>query len=271
MKPHGFVVIVLMCVIGCSWLVAAERSEPDPAAVVPMADPPRREGPGTQVVEVGFVDPSGTLIFLPAKAGGIEAVELATGKPVWTNKGAGNLVGAFDSWVVGWVPVKNNVLRVTLCDAATGKTITTSDPIELPGWATLGAIDGDGWSFLAVTWRAGGRVNVAWAARTWYNGGPPPPPPVEEAARHFGTGLVRIDPKTGKVTPTRWRPTDGDLQAWMRARYAPKAAGYEFELDTGPPSKTTDLVEPRRLVVSRDGQKRWHRDIAGKPIYFPRP
>src|SRR5262245_25785318 len=105
------------------------------AAPLHAADAP---APGVPVVGVGIISGDQKTVFLPAKDGGIEAVDLARGLVLWTNKDANKLAGASDKLVFAWsgVEKKGNEFRVIALDAETGKTVGKSDPISMPDWAT---------------------------------------------------------------------------------------------------------------------------------------
>jgi hypothetical protein len=91
----------------------------------------------TPVLGIGIVSADRKLVFLPAKDGGIEAVDLASGKVAWTNTDAARLAGASDAVALAWVgdAKKPNTFRVVAVDAASGQTVGTSDPIALPDGA----------------------------------------------------------------------------------------------------------------------------------------
>jgi hypothetical protein len=241
-------------------------------AVVPAfaADAP---APGIPVASVGVVSPDQKTVFVPAKAGGVEALDLASGRVMWVNKDASKLAGGSDKMVFAWVgdEKKANAFRVVAMDAATGKTLGKSDPIALPDWAstaqpwgrkfrTAARVDGEG-------------VVVMWQAGAFYAGGARPSPEIEAAARKNESGLVKFDLKTGKVTLADGKPKDDDFKAGPAGGGTNKLGDYEFAateqepgFKPGAPRMTTVT-----FTVLKGGKELWKRELAGNPWSPPPP
>jgi outer membrane protein assembly factor BamB len=238
------------------------------AAVAALGAPALADGPPIAVVSGGIVSADQKTVFLPSKEGGIEAVELATGKLLWSTKGAGRLAGASDKAVVAWAAdaKKLNAFRVTALDAATGKVIGTSDPIPMPEWARVQS--GDGFHFRAAAKVEDGAAVVAWEAGAYYAGGARPTPEIEAAARRSEGGLANVDFATGKVTPANGKPKEDAFQP-----VATKVGEYEFRLTEQGPELKPGAVQRTKvtLTVVRDKKELWKRELAGNPWFLPRP
>jgi len=221
---------------------------------------------GVAVAGVGGVTPGGAVVYLPAKDGGIEAVELATGKAVWANTDAGLLIGATDELVVGRVAGKGkpNGFRVVLIDAATGKTAATTETVELPEWARATGAAGQGWNFAAAALPEKGELAVVWKADAFYYGGAAPTQEILDAARKTAAGRVAIDPATGKITRTTdHKLAADDLATSPDVGGAAKAAGFTFAVEQTGFGRPPDFMTKRTLAVSRDGNPLWKRELAG--------
>ena len=242
------------------------------AGAAPRPDAPAA-GPGIPVAGVGFADPVGKRVYLPAKAGGVEAVDLETGKPLWLNKDAGRVFGAAGGSVLGYRATGNkpNEFAVVLVDAVTGKTAATSDPVALPEWADTEPAWGRQFS---VTARAGkGELVVTWRAATHYAGGAAPTEEIEKAARRSAGGRVNLDPMTGRVTKVV------ELKAGDKALDPPAgevpatAGGLEFRLTAGraKPGLAADDLTPRTVSAWKGGKQVWEREILGvfNPLAVP--
>ncbi|MBA4064954.1 MAG: hypothetical protein C0501_14820 [Isosphaera sp.] len=234
-------------------------------AAVLAADPPAA---GHRVADDAVVPPGAKLVVVRAKDGGVEALDPATGKPLWANTDADRPAGASDTFVLAWAadPKKANTFRVAVIDAATGKTVTTSDPIALPDWATTAKTWGR-------TFRAAARVDgdaavVGWWAGAFYAGGARPTPEVEAAARKAAAGVAVVDLKTGKVTAKDGEPKAADFGA-----VGPKVGGLEFRFAEQVPGFKPGgpRVTAVTLTALKDGKELWKRELAGNPWSPPPP
>jgi hypothetical protein len=236
MAPHVENLMSLM-------LLAAALAADSPAAVLWV---------GSDEV----VPPGATFVVVRAKAGGVEALDLATGKPLWTNTDADRPAGGSDKVVLAWTEEakKPNMFRVVAVDAATGKTLAKSDPVVMPDWVTTARVWG--WKFGAAARVDGDTAVVAWQASAFYAGGPRPSPEMEQAAAKAAAGLAVADLKTGKVTAKAGEPKDADFGV---CGY--KVGGLELvvrEVEVTDPSRVT-------LTVSKGGRELWKRELAGNP------
>ncbi|MCS6866748.1 MAG: hypothetical protein RMJ56_09100 [Gemmataceae bacterium] len=237
------------------------------AGPMPAAD----SKPGLPV-GVAIVSPDVKVIYAPAKTGGIEALDLATGKVLWLNKDANKLAGVSDKFVFTWTSddKKPNVFRVLALDAATGKTIGQSEPMTLPEWASTRKTWGR--TFRIAARAEGEGAVVYWHAGAFYAGGARPSPEIEAAARKNEMGATKIDFKTGKTTPLDTKPKDDDFQYGPGALHD-KIHDYEFVLNEEIPGfrPGAAMMTKVTLVVRKNGQDLWKRELAGNPFSPPPP
>ena len=139
--------------------------------------------------------------FVTNANGGVTALDLETGKPLWESKTAGRPLAVVDGRV--WVQVrdkdKSNVIRVVGLTVDDGKTAAESEPIVLPNWVAAVEGRGAGRSFTSSPYLDDGDLFVRWQANTWYWGGAAPSPQTEKAARKHADGVARVNLKSGKV------------------------------------------------------------------------
>ncbi len=227
----------------------------------------------TPILGIGVVSADQKFVFLPAKEGGIEAVDLATGKAVWTNKDANKLAGTYDGGVLAWVAdsKKSNTFRIVAVSTPIGKTAGTSDPIVLPDWATTAKTHGR--TFRTAAKADAGTAVVAWQAGAFYAGGARPTPEIEAAARKNESGTVTVDLRTGKVVPTKDKPKDDDFKVGPAGGFGNKVGAYEFQMTEELPGfkPGTAMVTKVTFTVTRDKKELWKRELAGNPWMPPPP
>jgi hypothetical protein len=232
-----------------------------------LTEPPRAAG--VTVCSLGVLAPSGKVLFLPGK-GGVEAVAVFNGKPLWEADGTGVPLVATADYVVSQVRVKGKKNQVTLVvlDAATGERLRVSDVIEFPDWVSV-PLD-FGHRFRSAARLDEDDVLFVWEAYTFRDGGPPPPDPDPNAKR--SAGAFRLDVKTGRVSAAKdVRPREGELPDWTPGHT--KHDGWVFRVEEKDPEPgfPHDLTT-RTLVAEReDGKGSWRRPLVGQPYLPPRP
>lgn len=238
-----------------------------PAPMLSAADAPTA---GVPVAGVCVVSAEAQLVFVPAKGGGIEALDLATGKPVWKNADASRLAGANAKRVFGWVSgKKRNEFSVVAIDAASGKTLGTAGPVVLPDWAVTEKTHGRAF---AASVRADGEGAVAaWTAGASYAGGARPTPEIEAAARKNDSGLAKLDFATGKATPANGKAKPDDMKYGPAAFAATSLPGYTFGIEEQLSGFTPGTLSTVKLTVSKGEKKLWTRELAGNPFHPPPP
>ena len=214
------------------------------------------------------VSPNAKIVYARAKAGGVEAIDAATGKELWTNKDAQHIAGASDKMAIGWTTdaKKPREFRVLLIDTATGKTVAKSDAIELPDWATTAKVYGR--SFRIGAQPDGDKVLLVWQANAFYAGGAAPPPEVEAAARKEATGVVTIDPASGKLAKLDRKPKNEEF-----GKFSNKAGDYEFRVSEMLPGFRPGAAGMTKvtLTVLKGKTELWTRELAGNPWSPPPP
>lgn len=245
------------------------------AAVAAFAAPARAAEP-TPILGVGIVSADQKLVFLPAKEGGVEAIDLAFGKIQWTNKIAGKPAGASDKLVFTWAAdeKKANAFRVMAFDAATGKPLGKSDVIELPDWATT--VKQGGKSFRAAAVATDDGVVVVWQAGTRYYGGAAPTEEILAAAKKDAEGVATVDFATGKTTISKnGKPREAEFKAGPAGGFANKVGEYEFKVtEEQPPFKPGGFEAGTTKVtftVLKGKKEHWKRELAGNPYSPPPP
>ncbi len=230
----------------------------------------------TPILGIGIVSADQKLVFLPAKEGGIEAIDLATGKIQWENKIVGKPAGASDKVVFTWLAdeKKANAFRVFAMDAATGKPLGKSDLIELPDWATT--VKQGGKSFRTAAVADDDSVIVVWQAGTHYYGGAAPTEEILAAAKKDAEGVATVDFKTGKTTIAKnGKPREAEFKAGPAGGFANKVGEYEFAVTEELPrvklggfeSGTTKVT----FTVLKGKKEYWKRELAGNPYSPPPP
>lgn len=216
----------------------------------------------------GVVDTAGKNGYWPNGAGGIDAVELATGKVLWKSKAASKPLLASQNRLVAQALVadKSNQIRVLIFDTQEGKLLLQSAAISLPDWVSVGTALGR--SFHSTAQMDNNAVLLIWEARAWYAGGAAPPPAVEGAARKEASGVLQIHVQTGQMSKVDQPPVD-----------APRPTSDEVNsVKIG--DLTLSVVEQpgrrpfqqRRFVhaANAKGALVWQHEIAGK-VFLPPP
>jgi hypothetical protein len=133
------------------------------------------------------------------ETGGVTALDLETGKSLWTYKADSRVLALKGSRVLVQTRDKDNVLRIIGFDTDKGEKVWESDPITLPDWVR--AIPGrwGGYSYNSTSRLDKNDLLLHWQAATWYWGGARPTPEIEKAARRNADGVARVDLESGKV------------------------------------------------------------------------
>jgi hypothetical protein len=215
------------------------------------------------------VSPDNKMVFVSAKGGGIEAIDLAFGKIIWSNKTANKVAAASNKMAFGWMAdeKKPNVFRVLALDAMIGRELGKSDPIEMPDWATTAKTHGR--TFWVGARDDGDLAIVAWEAGAFYAGGAAPTPEILAAAKKDAAAVVWVKFDTGKVTPLK----DKKKEDYFKAPKPGDNGGYELSVDEQlpDPKPGAEKVTKVTLTVKKDGRQLWSRELAGNPWNPPPP
>jgi hypothetical protein len=146
----------------------------------------------------GIADPAGHTGFFASADGGIEAVDLASGKVLWhTHEGQRPLLLDGDR-LLAQAGTKRNRLRILRFDAKhNGECDFESDPVIFPAWVVTG--EAEGHSFAAHWQIQKHHLVLDWEASACYASKTPPTPEEAQAARKHASGIARIDLRTGQV------------------------------------------------------------------------
>jgi len=144
----------------------------------------------------GVADPAGKIGFFPNKTEGIDAVDLANGKLIWTSVGGNRpLLATADRLYAQHGDGKE--VQVIVINTDTGKLAVESEPIKLAEWASVKTAYGR--SFSSSAKLDGKSLYLSWEARAFYAGGARPTPEIEKAARKEASGVARVNIDNGKV------------------------------------------------------------------------
>jgi hypothetical protein len=149
----------------------------------------------------GVADPSGTTGYISVLSGGIEAIELTTGRSRWHSGAATRALMVLGQQLpaVSSSTGRRNVLEVVLLDRARqGRVLRVSDPVVFPDWVDTTTSNEE-----LFTYQVCGRDSVLlieWEAHARYRGGAPPPSQVLQEATKDAVGTARVDLRSGRVT-----------------------------------------------------------------------
>jgi hypothetical protein len=132
---------------------------------------------------------------------GIDAVDLASGRSLWSTTRASKPVILEGDLLLAQAdaPGKGNTLRLVGLDVAKAGQVTFEADVELPEGVGVSIADGLGTSFRVAAWTHGNAIVLSWKFSELYVGGPPPKD-TGGLARTV-TGAVKIEPKAGQARP----------------------------------------------------------------------
>lgn len=181
------------------------------------------------VLERGaVVDTTRGSAYVARPDGTIDAVDLASGRTLWTSGAASLPIGASSDFVVAQIDEQLRpapVFRFAVLDAATGRTVSTA-AVTLPAGVFPGVADGANATFLAAADPQGANFLISWLYReTQQSGIAPPPGPTPVI---FIAGTVRVAPQSGKILGA-----DGGPAAGVPARFRTFATPPQAPWQTG--------------------------------------
>ena len=213
----------------------------------------------------GVADPTGKIGFFPNTSGGIDALDLATGKLLWATKDANRPLLATEDRL--FAQRQNSIF--ILDTTQEGKRLFESKPIALPEWASVETAYGR--SYRGSTRLEGAALLVSWEARSFYSGGARPTPAIEKAARREATGVARVDVKTGKIEALdAGQIAAGKFFPLPAGSIHAKAGTLMLTIIDGPAKNAKNPFQKRRTLQGVNDAKEvvWQRDIAA-PIFLP--
>jgi hypothetical protein len=218
----------------------------------------------------GVADPADKMGFFPNTSGGIDALNLATGKVLWSSKEA-NLPLITTETHLYALKGSGNQLRVVKMDTSKeGQRVFESPPIALPGWASVETAYGR--RFRSSVRLDSNGLFVIWEAGAFYAGGAPPPPELLKREQKQEKGVARIHMDTGKIESL-------DADKIGAGKFFPisavaanaKLGAITLLVKDGSANNPKNPFERRRTLqaVTEAKQVVWQRDIA-PPIELPR-
>jgi hypothetical protein len=227
----------------------------------------------------GVADLAGKVGYVQTPKGGVDALDLETGKVLWSTTEVARPVALVKQGLVVQVEEKGkaNAVRLAVLDVTNkGQRGRVSDVIQFPDWVSVAVTYGR--SFQArATPDAQGRVVYLWEARAWYAGGARPTPQIEEAARKNAQGAARVDLDTGKVELLKEPPVKLPvpekigikLEAGAQDAVALKGRVY-YQL-TRPGAKAFQMNRTLKAVDATSGQVLWSHAVWAPPALPPLP
>jgi hypothetical protein len=178
-----------------------------------LPGPAGRDVPSPTPLPAGVADPAGKVGFVMSRSGGIDALDLASGRTLWSNPRGGRPLIAWGERLAVLVRTQGQPtqLRVLVLDAAhEGRPVLESEPLPLPAWvAAAGPVDGDQFR----VWPAvkAGALNLTWAASQRREYGVDPRALPNAPGAQGATGTVRIVLASGRVAevPAAESPAPG--------------------------------------------------------------
>jgi hypothetical protein len=165
------------------------------------AAPAPKEAPSQMSVFLpgGVADPAGRYGYVTNTPGGIDALDLETGKTEWASAEASKPLVVIGDRVVAQADVKGkyNSVRIIVLDAKTGKRLLQSDPVTFPEWVSV--VQTWGRSFGSDARIDKGDVLLRWEAHASYAGGAAPTPEIVRASKKDASGVAKISLETGRV------------------------------------------------------------------------
>jgi hypothetical protein len=150
------------------------------------------------VLPGGIADATGRTGFFASASGGIEALDLATGKVRWQTHEAQRPLLVIGDHLLAQAGVKRNRLRILRLDLTRhGECDLESDPVVFPAWVVTG--EAHGHSFSAHWHVEKHQLVLEWEASAWYVGRGRPTAEQEMAARKHARGIASINLRTGQV------------------------------------------------------------------------
>jgi hypothetical protein len=146
----------------------------------------------------GVADEGERVGFVQRRAGNITAIDLQTGKILWTTTELARPLLVCGERLLAYRLLAPNVLQIVAAVASADGTLTTvSEPVTFPDWVTIDPEDSREFSLAATA--DDHFLLLAWEAHAYYRGGAPPSRQVIEQTRKDTDGVARVDLATGKV------------------------------------------------------------------------
>lgn len=234
----------------------------------------------------GVADPNGSIGYIANGDGAIEAIDLRTGRALWSrHESARPLLVAGNRLVAGSVDsTSRNTLRISVLDTKNKGKVLYHSNVHFPDWVEIGPANNDSFS-MDVSLREVNHqcvVAIEWEAQSSYKGGAPPPEWVEQKNRKTESGVVHVDLDNGKVQTAR-RPNTthhdltgtslSDQSSWrfeQDAREAFAIGSRVYYLVDSP----VETAAGQTALKARDlstGKLLWQTTLQNRPAVKPPP
>jgi hypothetical protein len=202
-----------------------------------------------------IIDSARNAAYVSKPNGTIDAVDLASGRTLWTSDDAALPVGVDDALLVAQYEEKPRAterLQLVILNAADGRKVSEAS-IALPAGVRGLVADEKGLSLRVTAEREGATVLVSWFYQHHVIRGIPPRGG-EETVRRFA-GSARIQPQSGRVLTSDGGPVDDVPGRWKKYG-TPPAPPWR----SGNISATTEGGRGGRLTLKRNDA------VSGRPL-----
>jgi hypothetical protein len=156
------------------------------------------QGSTSAVIPSGILDPAGQTAFVANDRGGVDSLDVETGRLLWRSREAQRpLVVLGDRLYAHAFADSHESYLVALNLLNGGECILESEAIVFPDWVR--AHDAHDRSFAAQWLLTGDHLVLSWRARAWYGGPEKLAPKCLEAFAREAAGRVRIHRSSGHV------------------------------------------------------------------------
>ena len=129
--------------------------------------------------------------------GGIDSIDLRTGKVNWTTSSASVPIFVNASYLMSFKYINEHVIQIVKIDIQTGHSLMVSEPLTFPEGIKVAPTRDQAFDFQVEPGH--GTVDLRWWGRSNYDGGAPPPPDVVQQWQKQLGGIFKVDLATGKV------------------------------------------------------------------------
>ena len=146
----------------------------------------------------GISDAEGERGYIRNSAGGIDSIDLKTGKLLWATPDASVPLIVSGAHLLAFKYISENVIQIVKIDSKTGEAATTSEPINFPEGIKVSSTRDETFALDAKVIDT--ILELTWRGRTFYEGGAPPPKRILDKSQQQFSGMFQVDLATGTVT-----------------------------------------------------------------------